>query len=178
MNMKILKIVWILFFPLLIVSCDEDPVVGCMDDLAINYNAEAEEEGSCEYDLSVMLTSHTWYVESVTTNLDGVELDLLVALPDLLPPCTHDNLFTFSEEGTVNMDDHIVLCEEGEESLIDLSGEWIVDGSQLTIIQEGQEDNPYELQVENQTGSSMDLVFPYSFSETIIIPAKIVLVAN
>ena len=86
-----------------------------------------------------------------------LELDLIT---DDLPVCSHDNLFFFSEDGAVTMDDHLIECGEGEESLIDLSGSWIVDGNQLTIIQDGQEESPYVLQVENQTSNSIDLVFP------------------
>ena len=58
------------------------------------------------------------------------------------------------------MDDHLIECGEDEESLIDLSGSWSVEGNVLTIVQEGQEDDPYVLEVQNQTPTSMDLIFP------------------
>ena len=75
------------------------------------------------------------------------------------------------------MDDHLVECGEDEESLIDLSGSWMVDGTTLTIVQEGQIDAPYVLEVENQTSNSMNLIFPYTYSATTVIPAKILLLA-
>jgi len=72
------------------------------------------------------------------------------------------------------MEDNLILCEDGEESVLDLSGTWTVDGSVLTI-ENGSE--VYVLTIANLTPSSMDLLFTYSF-DGVGIPATIVLVAN
>lgn len=171
------------FFLFTFSSCEEDPVPGCTDLNAINYSSQAEEDdGSCTYQLlSELLQMHTWYVESVTIEIEGLSepIDLLNTplVTEDIPVCSHDNLFFFSEAGDVTMDDHLVECGEDEESLIDLSGSWMVDGTTLTIVQEGQIDAPYVLEVENQTSNSMNLIFPYNYSATTVIPAKILLLA-
>ena len=116
--MKNCKLLCVLFFPLLISSCDEDPVLGCMDEFAVNYNAQAEEEGDCEYDAADVLQSQSWYIQSVTTDFAGSEVNLL-ELEELIPTCTHDNLFLFHEDNSLTMDDYLDLCEDGEESILD-----------------------------------------------------------
>ena len=51
---------------------------------------------------------NTWYVESVTIEIEGVSdpIDLLTSplVLDDIPACSHDNLFLFLEDGTVTMD--------------------------------------------------------------------------
>jgi hypothetical protein len=177
MNLK--KFIWLLAFPIAFTSCEEDPIedpviTGCMDELALNYNADAVEADGCTYDAATVLQESSWLIQSVTGDLGDSEIDLLL-LTDLIPPCTHDNLFIFEDDNFVSMEDNIVLCEEGEESILDLSGTWIVDGSVLTI-ENGTE--VYVLTISNLTANSMDLLFDYPFNESIDIPATIVLVGN
>ena len=145
-----------------------------MDELAINYNADAEEVGDCTFDGATVLQESSWLILSVTGDLGDTEIDLLL-LTDLIPPCTHDNLFIFQEDNFVSMEDNIVLCEEGEESILDLSGTWIVEGSVLTI---ETTTDVYVLTISNLSSNSMDLLFDYPFNESIDIPATIVLVAS
>ena len=172
MNLK--KFIWLLAFPLAFTSCEEDPITGCVDELALNYNAEAVEEAGCMFDPTTVLLKSDWLIESVTGDLGDTEIDLLL-LTDLIPPCTHDNLFVFQSDNSVSMEDNIVLCEEGEQSIIDLSGTWTVDGSVLTI-ENGND--VYVLTISNLSSNSMDLLFDYPYNEAIDIPATIVLVAN
>jgi hypothetical protein len=72
------------------------------------------------------------------------------------------------------MDDHILVCEDDEVSLINLSGDWSVEGNQLSI-QNGFDE--YELEVEIISSNEIKLLFPYSFSETLVVPAKITLLS-
>ena len=172
MNFK--KIIWILIFPLAFNSCKDDDVVGCMDELASNYNADAETDAPCTFNTTDVLVSNPWLIASATGVVEGFETDLL-GIVDLIPACTHDNLFIFGEDNYVTMDDNLILCENGEESLLDLSGTWIVEGNILTI--ENGSDT-YVLTVDDLTNSSMDLLFDYNFDfngNIFPIPAKIVL---
>ena len=196
MNLK--KFIWLLAFPIAFNSCEDDPISGCMDELALNYNADAEESANCNYitgcmdsfalnynaeaveaadctyDAATVLQESSWLIQSVTGELGETEIDLLL-LTDLIPICTHDNLFEFHPDNSVSMDDNIVLCEDGEESILDLSGTWLVDGSVLTI-ENGTD--IYVLTISSLTSSSMDLLFDYAYNESIDIPATIVLIAN
>lgn len=173
--MKNCKLLCVLFFPLLISSCDEDPVLGCMDEFAVNYNAQAEEEGDCEYDAADVLQSQSWYIQSVTTDFAGSEVNLL-ELEELIPTCTHDNLFLFHEDNSLTMDDYLDLCEDGEESILDLTGIWLVEGDLLTI-ENG--DEQYLLTIANLTSNSMDLLFDYYWADfDVTVPAKIILLSN
>ena len=172
MNLK--KFIWLLAFPIAFTSCEEDPIAGCMNELALNYNAEAEEAGDCTFDAATVLQESTWLIQSVTGDLGETEIDLLL-ITDLIPICTHDNIFVFHADNSVSMEDNLVLCEEGEESILDLSGTWIVEGSVLTI---ETATDIYVLIISNLSSNSMDLLFDYPFNENINIPATIVLVAN
>ena len=173
------KSIILLLLPLLFVTCDDEAIddilFGCTDEAALNYSTIAEEgDGSCLYDLANILLVNQWYISSVTADL-GLEepTDLLILLPDLLPICTHDNVFTFFDDGSVEMDDNLVICEDDEVSLINLSGDWSVEGYQLSI-QNGSDE--YELEVDVVSSNEINLLFPYDFSETVIVPAKIRLV--
>ena len=180
MNFK--KIIWILIFPFAFYSCDEDTIeensiAGCMDDLASNYNADAETAAPCIYNASDVLVNNPWQIASATAVFSGTELDLLEHT-DLIPACTLDNLFMFDQNNFVTMEDNIILCENGEESVLDLSGNWTIEGNVLTI-ENGSE--VYVLTVDNLTATSMDLLFDYNFdvSGTIFpIPAKIILIQS
>ena len=175
MKMKNCKLLCVLFFPLLMSSCDEDLVLGCMDEFAVNYNAQAEEEGDCEYDAADVLQSQSWYIQSVTTDFAGSEVNLL-ELEELIPTCTHDNLFLFHEDNSLTMDDYLDLCEDGEESILDLTGIWLVEGDLLTI-ENG--DEQYLLTIANLTSNSMDLLFDYYWADfDVTVPAKIILLSN
>lgn len=172
------KLLWILVLPLLMASCEEDqiidPIQGCLDELASNFNSDAEVEGECEYDASAVLEDHYWYIESATGMLGQTPLDLLL-LEDYIPACTHDNLFLFGGTGEVTMHDYIDECDEGEESVLDITGVWTVEND--TLLQIVQEDNVYELVLSNVSPNSMDLNFEYDLNG-MNIPATIVLVKS
>ena len=101
------------------------------------------------------------------------EIDLLV-LEEYIPACTHDNLFLFHESGEVTMNDYFDVCDNGEESVLDITGVWTVQADVLTI-ENGTE--VYELAITNLNSNSMDLNFEYELSG-IMIPATIVLVKS
>lgn len=172
------KLLWILVLPLLMASCEEDqiidPIQGCLDELASNFNGDAEVEGECVYDAAAVLEDHYWYIESATGMLGENPLDLLL-LEDYIPACTHDNLFLFGESGEVTMHDYIDECGEGEESVLDITGVWTVEND--TLLQIVQDDNVYELVLTNVSPNSMDLNFEYDLNG-MLIPATIVLVKS
>lgn len=173
--MKGTKYILISLLSVFIFGCEEEPIVGCMDELAVNYNPQAVEEGVCEFDASDVLLSNSWFMESVTGEFAGSTINLL-DLELLIPSCTHDNLFLFHEDNSVTMDDHIDLCEDGEESVLDITGVWTVENDVLTIVNGVEE---YVLTITNLTSSSMDLNFDYYWADfDANIPAKIVLIAN
>jgi hypothetical protein len=180
MNFK--KIIWILIFPIAFYSCDEDTIeediiAGCMDDLASNFNAEAEIDAPCTYNASDVLVNSPWLIASATAVFSGTEINLL-ELSDLIPACTLDNLFMFDDNNFVSMEDNIILCENGEESVLDLSGNWTIEGNVLTI-ENGSE--VYVLTVDNLSSTSMDLLFDYNFDvngSILPLPAKIVLIQS
>ena len=173
MNLK--KFIWLIAFSIAFTSCEEDPIVGCMDEFAENYNADAVEAAGCTYDAASILQDNKWLMESVTGDISGTEIDLL-ALTSLIPTCTHDNVFLFHADNSVTMEDNIDLCEDGEESVLDLTGTWTVNGDVLTI-ENGTD--VYILSIDNLNSSSMDLLFNYYWADMDVdIPAKIVLVAN
>ena len=180
MKIYILKSIMLVFLCLFCFACDKDStesnLFGCTDQEALNYSSLVQQgDDSCLYDLVSILAMNQWFILSVTADL-GLEepTDLLTLLPDLLPVCTHDNIFTFFDDGSVDMDDHILVCEDDEVSLINLSGDWSVEGNQLSI-QNGFDE--YELEVEIISSNEIKLLFPYSFSETLVVPAKITLVS-
>lgn len=174
--MKVKRIIWLLVFPFIIANCDDEAkgdFVGCMDELATNYNQDAD----CSYDPAVVLMSCPWIIESATAEFSGTTINLL-DLTDAIPVCTHDNLFLFSDGNEVSMEDNLDLCEDGEESVLDLSGSWFIEEDVLTI-----ENGPevYVLSIHNLTNNSMDLLFDYNFdlNGTLFpIPANIRFVAN
>lgn len=173
------KLLFVLALLLVLGSCEEDqvnePIEGCMDELASNYNSEADVESDCEYDAADVLLASSWIMQSVTGEFLDSEINLL-ELEVLIPTCTHDNLFLFHEDNSVTMDDNIDLCEDGEESVLDITGEWTVENDVLTIVNGAEE---YVLTISNLTSSSMDLNFDYYWADfDANIPAKIVLVAN
>ena len=178
--MKVKRIIWLLVFPLIFANCDDEvseDLVGCMDELATNYNQEAVQEGYCSYDPADVLMSNQWIIESATAEFSGTTINLL-DLTEAIPVCTHDNLFLFTDGNEVTMEDNLVLCEDGEESVLDLSGSWLIEEDVLTI-ENGAE--VYVLSIYNLTNTSMDLLFNYNLdlNGTLFpIPANIKFVAN
>ena len=178
--MKVKRIIWLLVFPLIFANCDDEvseDLVGCMDELATNYNQEAVQEGICSYDPAVVLMSNQWIIESATAEFSGTTINLL-DLTEAIPVCTHDNLFLFTDSNEVTMEDNLDLCEDGEESVLDLSGSWLIEEDVLTI-ENGAE--VYVLSIYNLTNTSMDLLFNYNLdlNGTLFpIPANIKFVAN
>ena len=159
MKIYILKIIHLLIILFLIIGCEDDTVT----------------EEIPAYNLSEILISQDWYIQSATGEIGDVQIDLFT-IEDIVPPCTLDNLFFFNEDYLVTMDDHIILCEEGEQSALDISGVWSVENDLLTIQNDG---DMYLLTVVNLTPTSMDLMFNYFYADfDVEIPAKIVLVAN
>ena len=76
------------------------------------------------------------------------------------------------------MEDNLVLCEDGEESVLDLSGSWHIEEDVLTI-ENGVE--VYVLSIYNLTNTSMDLRFDYNLdlNGTLFpIPANIRFISN
>ena len=53
----------------------------------------------------------TWYIQSVTIIFPATNL---LELEELIPACTHDNLFFVSEDNSLTMDDYLDLCEDGK----------------------------------------------------------------
>lgn len=178
--MKVKRIIWLLVFPLIFANCDDEAtedLVGCMDELASNYNEEAVQEGDCSFDPAVVLVSSQWIIESATAEFSGTTINLL-DLTEAIPVCTHDNLFLFSDSNEVTMEDNLVLCEDGEESVLDLSGSWHIEEDVLTI-ENGVE--VYVLSIYNLTNTSMDLRFDYNLdlNGTLFpIPANIRFISN
>lgn len=62
---------------LMLTSCEDDPILGCMDSAASNYNAEAtESDDNCTYSTSYYLTSNEW--EYVSVNSGSAFIDSTV----------------------------------------------------------------------------------------------------
>lgn len=170
--MKLKNLIWVLVFPLVFTSCEDDPVKGCMDPLASNYNADAEESDYCEFDLSQVLKSRVWQMTSVTTEFGESEVDLLEG-GTLVPLCYQDNLLTFNSDNTLSSAENEHICTDDEESLVDLSGTWSVEGTLLTIINDNE---TYTLPAISMNSSEINLEFTYSMGN-IDVPAVIVLSA-
>lgn len=170
--MKLKKLIWVLVFPLAFTSCEDDPVKGCMDPIADNYVASAEESDHCTYDLANVLSSRVWQMTSVTTMLGESEIDLLEG-GTLVPLCYQDNLLTFNLDNTLTSDENEVICTGDEVSLVDLSGTWSVVGTQLTIVNDNE---TYSLPATSISSSEISLEFMYAMG-TVDLPATIVLTA-
>lgn len=148
---------------------------GCTDEYALNFNSQATiNDSSCIFNLTNFIIENIWQIESVTTELDNIEIDVFNLFNDLIPICTHDNLFNFDFNGIINMNDNINICGEDELSIIPLSGNWGISGSTLTIIN-GKE--TYDLQIINITENTIEIIFPFNFSDTITLYGKLTLIS-
>jgi len=148
---------------------------GCTDEYALNFDSQATiNDSSCIYSLTNFIIENIWQIESVTTELDNIEIDVFNLFNDLIPICTHDNLFNFDFNGIINMNDNINICGEDELSIIPLSGNWDISGNTL-IIENGKE--IYNLQIINITENTIEIIFPFNFSDTITLYGKLTLIS-
>ena len=148
---------------------------GCTDKYALNFNSQATiNDSSCVFSLTNFIIENIWQIESVTTEIDNIEIDVFNLFNDLIPICTHDNLFNFDFNGIINMNDNINICSEDELSIIPLSGNWDISGNTLTI-ENGKE--IYNLQIINITENTIEIIFPFNFSDTITLYGKLTLIS-
>ena len=158
--MKKISILTILAAMLSFSSCEEDPILGCTDATAINYDALAtENDGSCEYPLFGCMDSLATNYNALATAEDesclffsdliigswnGVSASITVELsPELLPYLQMMDPYEFMDEFGVDMptteEEWDTFIDEGfsqNESMEGIVFEF--DGTNFTITEEGE----------------------------------------
>jgi hypothetical protein len=104
-------------------SCEEEAILGCMDNAASNYNSLAtEEDGSCLYPEDVNLLLGEWNVDSTEIRLffDEETIDLLIMMAAFMEadefeeemgfplPLTEDEWEVLATEGVAVEDEEVI----------------------------------------------------------------------
>jgi len=121
--MKKLSLLTALITLLTFSSCEEEAILGCMDNAASNYNSLAtEEDGSCVYPEDVNLLLGEWNVDSTEIRLffDEETIDLLIMMSAFMEadefeeemgfplPLTEDEWEVLATEGVAVEDEEVI----------------------------------------------------------------------
>jgi len=159
-KMKKISILTILAAMLSFSSCEEDPILGCMDETAINYDALAtEDDGSCEYLTNADLIIGSWTSDSseVRMMLPEEILTVIAMYSEDMTPEEFEEEFGFlmptsDEEWEQILEEGVIVTVEGYEGTVTITN------STFTINQ--MDGDVLNLEYELVNGNRIEFIDP------------------
>ena len=141
-------------------SCEEDPILGCTDTIAINYDALAtEDDGSCEYLTNADLIIGSWTSDSseVRMMLSEETLTIMAMYSEEITPEEFEEEFGFlmptsDEEWQQILEEGVIVTGEGYEGSVTITN------STFTINQMGGD--VLNLEYELVNGNRIEFIDP------------------
>ena len=141
-------------------SCEEDPILGCTDTIAINYDALAtEDDGSCEYLTNADLIIGSWTSDSseVRMMLSEETLTIIAIYSEDMTPEEFEEEFGFlmptsDEEWQQILEEGVIVTGEGYEGTVTITN------SIFTINQ--MDGDVLNLQYELVNGNRIEFIDP------------------
>jgi hypothetical protein len=116
-------------------SCEEDPILGCNDTTAINYDAlVTEDDGSCEYLTNADLIIGSWSVDSLEIRVlyPQETLDQIMLMATMMSPEEFYEEFEF-EMPTSDVEWNIIATEGVLMDNEDVTGIVTIDNQNITL---------------------------------------------
>lgn len=126
---------------------------------------------------SEVLPAEQWKLVGASATVGGSELDLLTSEYNIFPACMLDDLISFESNGTIATDENVLICDENETGLIELTGDWTLNQDETVMtINNGELEMSGAIQIN--TNKRINFEFDFELTPGTTVPGKLTLEAN